>query len=48
MKKKLQPNKKKLSKKSPKIVSKPMKMDIDDSDGIDDSDELDAIEFDSE
>lgn len=49
MKKKLQPNKKKQSKKSSKIVSKSVKMDVEDSDGIDDSDgSLDAIEFDSE
>lgn len=48
-KKKLQLIKKNSLEKSPKIVSKLVKMDVDDSDSIDDSDgSLDAIVFDSE
>jgi len=48
-KKKSQPIKKKPTKKSPKIVPKPVEMDVDDSDGNGESDgSLDAIEFDSE
>lgn len=49
MKKKLQSNKKKPTKKVGKFVVKPVEEESDNHDGEDDSDgSLDAIEFDSE